>query len=104
MLQVGVTAMSEARMDEVLKEIMAERKQMKSLPILASRFSVIATPEHITDDEGNYVPPNIHRVSPYFGKEQDALDWIENHPYEGYNLSVRVQYLREFTEQRWSSF
>lgn len=83
---------------------MAERKQLKTLPILATRYSVIATPEFITDADGNYIPPNIQRVSPYFGNEQDALEWISKNAHEGYKLSVRVQYLREFTEQRWSSF
>ncbi len=96
--------MSEAHINDVLKEIMAERQKMKSLPVLATRFSVIKTPAHITDKDGNYIPPDPHRVSPYFGSMQDALEWIEHHQEEGFNLSVRTQYLREFTEQRWSSF
>jgi hypothetical protein len=96
--------MSESHVDDILKEIMAERQKMKSLPILATRYSVIRTPAQVTDKNGNYIPPDPQRVSPYFGNMQDALDWMNKHPEEGYNLSVRTQYLREFTEQRWSSF
>lgn len=96
--------MSEAHRDEVLKEILEERQKMKSLPILATRYSVIKTPAQITDKNGNYIPPDPHRVSPFFGSMDDALDWISKNPEEGFNLSVRTQYLREFTEQRWSSF
>lgn len=96
--------MSEAHINDVFKEILAERKQMKSLPILATRYSVIETHVHGVDGNGNYISPDPHRVSPYFGTEKEALDWIKEHKRTGYNLSISTQYLREFTEQRWSSF
>jgi hypothetical protein len=90
--------------DEILREILAERQKMKSLPVLATRYSVIETPVAITDRDGNYIPPDPRRVSPFLSTLEDAKAWIKNNPREGYNLSVRTQYLREFTEQRWSSF
>lgn len=91
-------------MNEVLKEILEERRQIKSLPVLATRYSVIEVSESLTDDHGHYLPPDPRRVSPFFGNEADALKWMENNQREGFRLTVRVQYLREFTEQRWSSF
>lgn len=86
----------------LLDEIISEREAIQSLPILATRWCVVESFEAFHDESGRLVPPETKKVSPFFHRKEDALLWKLAHDEEGV-LVLRVQYLREFTEQRWSS-
>lgn len=88
----------------LLDEIIAERRKIQSLPILDTRWYVVEVIEPQINEMGKHIPPDVHRVSPYFRTEEDALIFKEAHPRNGHQLETRVQYLREFKEKRWSSF
>jgi len=89
----------------LLDEIMEERQKVSSLPILDERWYILEIRDASTDEFSRYEPPETHKVSPYFDNEREAARWIEQHtPSHGSKLMIRKQFLREFTEKRWSSY
>ncbi len=87
----------------LLDEIVEERQRIAALPILEERWYVIETVEAHIDEKGELVPLDVRRISPYFDSRDKAEQWMIKH-HKQYGYSIRKQYLREFTEKRWSSF
>lgn len=81
------------KLRELVDEIKSEKELFGSLPVIRERWYVIT---YAADPEV---------VSPYFESERDAVDWKDNHCSQfKCDLGVRVQYLRAFTELRWTNY
>ena len=100
-----MNAQTEDTARELLDEIIEERDRARSLPVLDVRWYVVEIHPAYYNDLLVHIPGTIERVSPYFATKEDAEVWASGHAVShGGDLMIKVQYLKEFTVKRWSSF
>lgn len=100
--------MAQRKSNEVnlLEHLAKKYDEVKALPVIDERWYVVeVTPRRCVDRHwDSWEEQKIRIASPYFDVEEKLDRWLEKYePDTGNTFSRRHEYLREFTERRWSS-
>jgi hypothetical protein len=93
--------------DEPIGVTMARHREefLKKHPEIDTRFYVIEVKPPSEDDYGGYVSGSSKRVSEYFPTVEEAQQWEEAFdPDRGNHFAIQQEFLREYTERRWTTY